>query len=269
VFRGSRDNREPEDQRILKERKRLREEREEKRRKREKQNFDRDDDHLSLFVSILAPCKFYDDEKYSRIERLKGERKKKGFFANDKEILQPSNSIYAYIDPSITKKKVPNSEQQQRLIISKRSPMSFSQACSILFPVGFLISGHWATDLFEFNERRGDHDPPVLLRESASNFCTQSSTLCNRTVGDFLLVHPSINRPSPSAPNASLPIPSNTHLSLYQLSMLSYNYPISLVPRTTASVERPHCCLKRGICRLYNPIYDQLLRRINSDIERV
>jgi hypothetical protein len=150
--------------------------------------YDRDDDHLSLFVSILSPFKFYDDDKFKRIQLKRQKLKDKGC------VVPVSNSC------------------------------SFSQICSFLFPSGFLLSGCWANDLFHFFYKpNGDSNPPLFQNKfitaytnplplistlSSSSSSSYSIPMNFATTSTFF--HYSRLLPCLSLPHPSSPVPSYT-----------------------------------------------------------
>jgi hypothetical protein len=190
-------------------------EREESKKNRDVK-YDRDDDHLSLFVSILSPYKFYDNEKFERIKYRREELRRKG-----RDCLMP------------------------------RPFISFSQACSMLFPSDFLGSGCWATDLFVFTPTARSN----YLLELPMTYIPYVQQRSTR-IAEPPEIITSINY-HPTSETDRRP----TALSNHQLSLLSYNYPLTPIAGVTLPPEKPHCFLRRGLPRLYNPIYDQLIRR--------
>jgi hypothetical protein len=162
-------------------------------------SYDRDDDHLSLFISILSPFKFYDDEKYRKILLKRLELKK---------------SNINFVSP-----------------IS----FSFSQICSLLFPSGFLQSGFWSRDLFKFHFLTSDDTNPPLSQNMLVTAYTQTLQSNNF---NSLNVNPQ---------NYSNSLPS-------LLSYLSFPYPATSLSTFNVPPENPFCCLRRGLCRIYNPI---------------
>jgi serine/threonine protein kinase len=138
--------------------------------------YDRDDDHLSLFVATLSPNPFISNNKYHSFVKWK----------EDKEKLSSSSSSSS--SSSNSSQLSPFCKTNDERILS------FTQACSILFSSRFLHTAVWSHDLFTLgsaSRKQNISYTPLLLNQfppsphNIPQHCCLRRGLCKRPFSIF------------------------------------------------------------------------------------